>query len=121
MALKKKLRNRQGGFIVSAELALITTILVIGLIVGMVAVRDALVAELHDIAEGIGELDQSFTFNGINNADGASQTEGTVFIDEVDDSGVGPGATVGDAGMGGDNIALNYPAPGITEDVRGTP
>ena len=117
MALKKKLRNRQGGFIVSAELALITTILVIGLIVGMVAVRDALVAELHDIAEGIGELDQSFTFNGINNSDGASQTEGTVFIDEVDDAGVGAG-TFGDAGMGGDNIALNYPAPGATEDLR---
>lgn len=108
MALKKKLRNRQGGFIISAELALITTILVIGLIVGLVAVRDAVVTELHDIAEAIGELDQSFDFDGIANNDGITQTEGGTFDDRDDRITTGAGPFAGGATIGGDDTPLAY-------------
>jgi hypothetical protein len=45
---------------------LIATILVIGLIVGMAAIRDALTAEMGDVAEAIGALDQSYIFDGIS-------------------------------------------------------
>lgn len=110
MALKLKLRNRQGGFIVSAELALITTILVIGLIVGLVAVRDSLVAELHDIAEALGELDQSFQFEGLENADGPSFTEGSNFNDQDDNAGTIVNGFVGGAVIGGDDTPLFYRA-----------
>lgn len=108
MALKQKIRNRQGGFIVSAELALITTIVVIGLIVGLVAVRDAVVTELHDIAEALGELDQTFDFDGVQNLDGIAQTEGGRFLDRDDNVGTAPGFQFGGATIGGDDTALLY-------------
>lgn len=116
MALKQKLRNRQGGFIVSAELALITTILVIGLIVGLVAVRDSLVAELHDIAEALGELDQSFNFQGIVDPSTGATTEGSNFEDLNDVQGLAPGPFGGGAGIGADDAPVFYlPA----DDVEG--
>lgn len=63
--MRKKNQKKEGGFIVSAELILIATILVIGLIAGMVALRDALTAEYDDVAEAFGALDQSYSFTGI--------------------------------------------------------
>ncbi len=41
------------GFIITMEIILIATITVLGLIVGLTAVRDALVAELSDVAAAI--------------------------------------------------------------------
>ncbi len=114
MALKQKLRNRQSGFIVSAELALITTILVIGLIVGLVAVRDALVAELHDVAEAIGELDQAFTFEGVLDPITNAATQGSVFADEQDSTGGGVGN--GYAGAAGDNNPIVFSLPPVDEN-----
>ena len=49
-----KLWNDEAGFIVSAELVLIATILVLGMIVGLVSVRDQVVQELGDIALAFG-------------------------------------------------------------------
>ena len=43
----------EAGFIVSTELILIATILVIGMLVGLVSVRDQVVQELADVAEAI--------------------------------------------------------------------
>lgn len=80
----KKQQKKEAGFIVSAELVLIATILVIGLIVGMVAIRDALTAEMHDVAEGIGALDQSYYFEGIVDLGTGAQVAGTSFTDTVD-------------------------------------
>ena len=48
------------GFIVSAELVLISTILVLALIVGLTAVRTALTEEPVDVANAFGSLNQSF-------------------------------------------------------------
>jgi Flp pilus assembly pilin Flp len=60
----KSLFADEAGFIVSAELALIATITVIGLIVGLAEVQNAVVNELNDIGDAIGSLNQSFYFNG---------------------------------------------------------
>ena len=62
--LTKKTKNN-GGFIVSLELLLISTILVIGLITGLVAVRDATVHELEDTAAAINNIDQSYAYHGL--------------------------------------------------------
>lgn len=112
MALKQKIRNRQGGFIVSAELMLITTILVIGMIVGLVAVRDAMVAEMHDIAEALGEMDQSFAFPGLIDPATGANTQGSSFQDQDDAIG-GPGANsnVGNAQLGGDDFGIDFVTP----------
>lgn len=85
----KKHQKKQAGFIVSAELILIATILVIGLIVGMVAVRDATNAELEDVAEAIGALDQSYFFFGVEDSLEGSWTAGSAWADDIDGAGFG--------------------------------
>jgi len=89
----KKQDKKQAGFIVSIELILIATILVIGLIVGMTALRDATVAEYEDVAEAIGALDQSYQFFGVQDANGLLDwTAGSQWIDAID-SGIEGGDT----------------------------
>jgi len=60
----KKLWADEGGAIVSAELLLIMTIVVIGLTVGLTALKDAVVTELSDVAAAIGSLNQSYSTSG---------------------------------------------------------
>lgn len=81
--------NDEAGFIVSAELVLVATILVIGLIVGMSEVQHALNAELNDVAEAIGSLNQSYFYSGFSatKMDGSTKSfvEGSAFNDLADD------------------------------------
>lgn len=60
----RQLLNDEAGFIVSAELVLIATLLVLGLIVGLSQVQHAVVEELNDVAHAIGSLNQSYYFTG---------------------------------------------------------
>ncbi len=86
----RALLNDEAGFIVSAELVLIATLLVIGMIVGLSQIQHAVVQELNDVAGAIGSLNQSYSFTGFsapsskNNAV-KSYTRGTQFVDAVDD------------------------------------
>ena len=81
----KKQQKKEAGFIVSAELVLIATILVIGMLVGMVVIRDAVTAEMDDVAEAIGALDQSYFFQGITNSPNvADWVSGSTWIDSID-------------------------------------
>ena len=61
----KNLWNDNAGVILSAELVLIGTILVVGMIVGLVELQCAIVAELSDLGDAFGNLDQSFQTSGI--------------------------------------------------------
>jgi hypothetical protein len=70
------------GFIVSSELVLIATIVVIGLITGLVTVRDQVIMELADVADAISEVDQSYSFSRV--VAHAASTAGTQFNDEPD-------------------------------------
>ena len=76
----------EAGFIVSTELILIATILVIGMLVGLVSVRDQVVQELADVAEAISDIDQSYTYTGILGH--TSETNGSDFLDLADDCDV---------------------------------
>ncbi len=58
------LSRDEAGFIISAELVLVATLLVIGLIVGLSEVQDAVVNELNDVGEAIGSLNQSYYYHG---------------------------------------------------------
>lgn len=51
--------------IIAAEMLLIMSILVIGVIVGLAAVRDSIVTELADVAQAIANVNQSFSFSGV--------------------------------------------------------
>lgn len=85
----KALWNDDAGFIISAELVLVATLLVIGLIVGLSEVQHAVVSELNDVADAIGELNQSYSFSGFNKCDLGNRihavTYGSDFEDQRDD------------------------------------
>lgn len=74
--------NDETGFIISAELVLIATILVIGLIVGLSEVQTAIVHELNDFSNAIGALNQSYSFHGFTGC--KSFTFGSHYQDNLD-------------------------------------
>ncbi len=76
--------NKQAGFVMTSELILIVTVMVIGMIVGLVTMRDAATAEMEDVAEAIGQLDQSYAFNGIKSANNTAIVDGSSYGDAVD-------------------------------------
>jgi len=84
--LMKLFRDEQG-VIISAELALILTIVVIGVIVGLSEIAVAVNTELNDISNAIGALDQSYAFTGFHARDGKlkSYTVGSTYRDRLDD------------------------------------
>lgn len=103
-----KTRNRkQGGFIVTIELLLLAVITVIGLIVGMTDVRDAVVAELGDLSESIGALNQSYSIDGVQNASQTASTSGSEWQDAPDTTDttlpIDDVSNSGDAGWGDAN------------------
>lgn len=89
---KSILQRKQGGFIMTTELVLLTTVMVVGMIVGLVSMRDSVNAEMEDIAEAIGSLDQSYSFDGIQNVQETAFIEGSIFSDAQD---VNAGDTTG--------------------------
>ena len=88
----------ESGFVVTSELLIIVTIAVIGLIVGYVAIRDALVQELGDIAAAIGALDQSYSYNGVSNSCSAAFSRGSSFTDAIDACDLPNAPTAGTVG-----------------------
>ena len=85
----KQLLNDEGGFIVSAELVLIATLCVIGLVVGLSEVQHSINAELNDIADAIGALNQSYFTSGFHKRDANgvihAASFGSIFNDTADD------------------------------------
>jgi hypothetical protein len=87
----------ESGFIISAELVMVATILVIGLIVGLSEVQHAVVGELNDVADAIGSANQSYGYSGFAKRDGwwgwgggwgggrvHAWTVGSTFVDVTD-------------------------------------
>ena len=108
----RKLMNDEAGFIVSAELVLIFTLVFCGVAVGMAVIRDSLVQELGDIGEAIGALDQSYNFRsltaGLEAGAGANHAScaGSGFNDEEDDCDC-KGITIGSVTGKADPSTLN--------------
>ena len=66
--MMRKLFNDEYGFIVSAELMLMITLMFCMAAVGWAAVRDALVNELNDVSHAIGAVSQSYHVTGFRKA-----------------------------------------------------
>ena len=77
--------KKTAGFIVISELLIISSILVIGLIIGIVVIRNSMNSEMSDVAQAIGNLDQSYAFSGIATGNGSAVVAGSAFFDERDD------------------------------------
>lgn len=85
----KNLWNDEAGVIISAELVLVLTICVLGVIVGLSSVVVAVNTELVDFAHAIGSLNQSFCVPGFTGCKKfgipITWTIGSVNIDTPDD------------------------------------
>ncbi|WP_025565807.1 hypothetical protein [Psychromonas sp. SP041] len=57
-------RKNQKGFVITTELILIMTIMIIGSIVGLPILRDAIEQELLEVAQAI-EISEQYAFDGI--------------------------------------------------------
>ncbi|MCA9101891.1 MAG: hypothetical protein R3C10_27085 [Pirellulales bacterium] len=89
----KRLKNRCRGLyhgqrgVLTFEWILLITLLTIGIVGGLSAVRDAMIDELGDVAEAVVSLDQSYTIVNpveVTVHDGAIDgASNSVFIDEM--------------------------------------
>lgn len=52
----------EAGFVVSAELALVSTIATLGMVTGLAEASNSVHHELHDVGSAVGSLDQSFSY-----------------------------------------------------------
>ncbi|WP_404982755.1 hypothetical protein [Cobetia marina] len=100
--MKKTTKKSQAGFVMTTELVLILSVMVIGMVVGLVTMRVSLTAEMEDVAEAIGQLDQSYAFDGLVNAEGTAFLEGSGFIDSTDTNA-------------GDEVTFDFVAVDFTE------
>jgi hypothetical protein len=75
--------NDEAGFIVSAELILISTIAVLSLVVGLTEVASGINQELEDVATAFGSINQSYKYHGLASCKG--QYAGSAFKDSSDD------------------------------------
>lgn len=103
MHLLNQLLNDEAGFIVSAELILVSTISVLALVVGLSEVSFGINQELEDLGAAFGSLNQSFQVSGICGPKGG--TTGSCFRDRQDicdnqNDIQAMGATSGEGGNG---------------------
>ena len=77
-----RLWTEETGAIISAEIMLVGSILVLGVIVGLKSVRDSVVTELADVAQAISNVNQSYCYSGTTGH--SAHTGGGQFNDEQD-------------------------------------
>lgn len=77
--LLQKLWKDDAGAIIAAEYLFVATILVIGIIVGLASVRDAVNSELAELANAYLALSQGYIISGQSGC--CSQTDGSQAID----------------------------------------
>ena len=84
----KTLWNDESGVILSAEIVLVGTILVLGMIVGLVELQCAIVGELSDLSSAFGNLSQTYQTSGFLslklNGTPKSRTSGAAYTDRID-------------------------------------
>lgn len=82
MSTLKALWSDESGAIVSTEIVLVITILGIGMVVGLAAVRNSVVTELADVAQAVANVDQSYSYSGVTGH--AASSAGSAYTDAPD-------------------------------------
>ncbi|HIF01633.1 MAG TPA: branched-chain amino acid aminotransferase [Planctomycetes bacterium] len=77
------LRNDENGFIVSAEIVLVGTILVLGVIVGLTELSFGVNQELEDLGSAVGSANQSYYYSLASGKKG--HVHGSIFQDYRDE------------------------------------
>jgi len=76
-----KLWSDDSGALIATEWVFVATILVLGAITGLVAVRQAVISELTEFANAVLALNQSYSFTGQTNCQ--SSTAGSAATDST--------------------------------------
>ena len=82
MSVIRRLWKEDEGAILSSELVMFATVLVIGMLTGLSAVQTAVVTELADVANAFGSVNQSYSYGGIQGHHAV--TPGSAWTDAVD-------------------------------------
>lgn len=82
MKTLRRFYSDEAGFVASADLILISTVLVLGIIVGLATLRDSITNELGDMSSALGQLNQGYEFDDIE-VDGILSV-GSSFLDMSD-------------------------------------
>ncbi len=102
----RRLWNDEAGFVVTVELILVATILVIGLVAGLQMVQTAVLGELADTAQAFGAMNQTWSYSGTD--DGVGAGSGAMsFLDAADGAEVTAQADV----LSGAGLAITYLPP----------
>lgn len=113
--ISRQLRNDDSGFIATIELLLVAAVLLLGLLAGFTAVRDAVVSEISDLGGTMQDVNQSYSILGLAGHTGS--TAGMDFVDGLDfcDSAEDPD------GAADNCIRFNFPPydEGITPPTSG--
>ncbi|MBI3861800.1 MAG: branched-chain amino acid aminotransferase [Planctomycetia bacterium] len=100
--------NEEAGFVVSAELILISTVTVLSLVVGLSEVSYGINGELEDVGAAFGSLNQSFCFSGFSTC-GCKNNKvgGSCFVDHIDlcdkEHDICPTGPTGETGKGNEH------------------
>src|ERR1700692_2486731 len=78
-SLLSRLWSDDHGALIATEWVFVATILVLGIITGLVAVRQAVISELTEFATAVMALNQSFSFSGQSNCQ--ASTAGSQALD----------------------------------------
>ena len=116
MKFLRRLWADEDGFVVSAELVLVATLLVIGLVVGLTSLRNQVVQELADLGAAIGMISQGYEYTGTIKT-GFAETDGSGWDDMTDECQTSDGADVDDGEPAG--ISVQLPAPVLANPVPG--
>ena len=68
----RKLWDDDSGALIATEWVFLASILILGIITGLVALRQALISELTETAQAILALNQSFSFSGQSNCESST-------------------------------------------------
>ena len=83
------LLNDEAGFVVSAELVLISSVCVLAMVVGLSEVANGINQELEDIGSAFGSINQSYRYAGLSGHGGSSGgggfQDGSDFCDGAND------------------------------------
>lgn len=76
----------EGAFLLSSESLLLGTVCVIGLIVGLAEVRNAVVEELGDFSDAVASLSQDYAYTSVSSTNDVAdiQTSGAAYDDDID-------------------------------------
>jgi len=83
MNLLNQLQRDENGFVVSAELVLVGTILVLGMIVGLTELSYGVNEELEDLGSAVGGINQTYYYTLASGRKG--EVVGSTFLDFEDE------------------------------------